>query len=159
VIIFRGGAEAAGLVGAQAYVDAPLVPLADLACVLNLDMVGRRFFESGGSGADATFGVLGLESSKPLSDALHAAAGAEQVTLIAVPAALARGLGMGNRSDDWPFRNAGVPAAHLSTGISADYHRPSDTVGRIRPAQLVRAARLTARAALAVASLPARQRR
>ena len=45
------------------------------------------------------------------------------------------------RSDDWVFRQAGVPAAHFSTGLHDDYHKPTDTLDRLSRPQMLRIAK------------------
>jgi hypothetical protein len=120
-------------------VEDPAVPLADTHVVLNLDMVGRRFFESAG-GADATLGAVGVEADDPLFAAASAAALDAGLDLVTVSPALVALIGEDWRSDDWVFRDLGVPAVHLSTGLHPDYHQPTDTVDHLDRAQLARVA-------------------
>lgn len=134
------GAEEIGLLGAHAYAAAPLHPLAETRAVFNLDMVGRKFFEST-VGADATLGSVGLPDDSELFDAGEAAAKEAGLDLLAVSPALVSLVGEDWRSDDWVFRDLGVPAVHFSTGIHADYHKPTDTLDRLSRPQMVRIAR------------------
>ena len=133
------GAEEIGLLGAEAYVAAPPHPLADTRAVFNLDMVGRRFFEST-IDADATLGAVGLPDDGALFAAADLAAEQAGLELVAVSPALIALVGEDWRSDDWVFRDRGVPAVHFSTGLHPDYHRPSDTADRVSRPQLVRIA-------------------
>lgn len=140
VIFAFFGAEEIGLEGARAYVAAPLVPLAEIRAVLNLDMVGRKFFENV-VGADATLGSVGLPDDVELLDAANASAADAGIELIAVSPALVKLVGEDWRSDDWVFREAGVPAAHFSTGLHDDYHKATDTADRLSHPQMLRIAR------------------
>lgn len=44
-------------------------------------------------------------------------------------------------SDNGPFEHAGIPASYMWSGDEPNYHDPSDTVGNLRPADLVRTGR------------------
>jgi Zn-dependent M28 family amino/carboxypeptidase len=134
------GAEEIGLHGAKAYVAAPVHPLADTRVVLNLDMVGRRFFE-GTMDQDATIGAVGLPDDAALFTQGEEAAADADLTLVAISPALLSLVGEDWRSDDWVFRDKGVTAVHLSTGLHADYHKASDTIDRLSRPQIERIAR------------------
>jgi len=134
------GAEELGLFGARAYVANPPWPLARTRAVLNLDMVGRRFFESTVD-ADATLGAVGLPDDSGLFEIASAVAKESGLELVAVSPALLTLVGDDWRSDDWVFRDAGVPAVHLSTGLHDDYHQPTDTADRLSRPQMLRIAR------------------
>jgi aminopeptidase N len=140
VIFVFTGAEELGLYGARAYADHPSWPLARTRAVLNLDMVGRRFFE-GTVDADATLGAVGLPDDSALFETASAVAHEAGLELVAVSPALLSLVGEDWRSDDWVFRDAGVAAVHLSTGLHGDYHKPSDTADRLSRPQMLRIAR------------------
>ena len=152
VVLVSTGAEELGLLGARAYVARPAFPLEKTRAVLNFDMVGRKFFETAG-GLDNTIAVVGLEADAELAAAVRAGALAERVDLVMVAAGAMRLIGAAERSDDAPFRERGLPTAFFSTSLSPDYHEPSDTPEHLRPAQLVRAARVAARAVVALGGL------
>lgn len=133
------GAEEMGLYGAHAYVAKPLHPLDQTRAVFNLDMVGRKFFEST-IGADATLGSVGLPDDSELLDAAETAAKDAGLELVAVSPALVALVGEDWRSDDWVFRDRGVPAVHFSTGLHDDYHKPTDTLDRLSRPQMLRIA-------------------
>jgi Zn-dependent M28 family amino/carboxypeptidase len=135
VFLFTGGEEI-GLLGAKAYVAAPTYPLASTR-VINLDMVGRRLFESAGD-IDAALGAIGPFGDA--SDAVHAAAERAELQVVAVRPGMVSLIGQDWRTDDWVFRDAGVPAIHFSTGLHDDYHQSTDTVDRISWPQMVRVA-------------------
>jgi Zn-dependent M28 family amino/carboxypeptidase len=140
VIFAFFGAEEIGLLGAHAYAAKPLHPLDETRAVFNLDMVGRKFFEST-VGADATLGSVGLPDDSEVFDAAELAAAEAGLELIAVSPALVSLVGEDWRSDDWVFRDLGVPAVHFSTGIHAEYHQSTDTLDRLSRPQMLRITR------------------
>ncbi|MEO8704365.1 MAG: M20/M25/M40 family metallo-hydrolase [Kofleriaceae bacterium] len=140
VFVFTG-AEEAGLAGAKAYVAAPTVPLAEIRAVFNLDMVGRNFFASS-LNQEARVASVGITDDTAIFEAATTAATAAGLELLPVRPGFLTLIGEANRSDDWVFREAGVFAVHLSTGLNDDYHQPSDTADKISRPQLVRMARL-----------------
>lgn len=143
-VIFIGfGAEERGLVGSEAYVAQPLVPLERTIAVVNFDMVGRRFFESGAA-TPRTAAVVGTETSERARDLVRAGARAAGLRLVETPARLLELFRLENRTDDWWFRRHGVLAIHFSTGLHDDYHRVTDTPDKLVPAQLERIARTAA---------------
>ncbi len=154
-------AEESGLLGSEAYVRAPLVPLERTAAVLNLDVTNVR-------GATRDIDALGIDRST-LGPVFATAARAESLVVAHEPDVR----GSFYRSDHFPFARAGVPALSFKPGKDfvgrppgwgkqqeelynqERYHRPSD---EYRPtftyegtAQEVRVA---LRVALAVASAP-----
>ena len=109
-------AEEIGLVGSQTFVERPPVPLASIALMINLDMIGRL-----------------------RDDRVLVALPKENVTLRAVVLSSAAALGLkvewtsaiDDRSDQASFTHELVPAVALFTGFHSDYHRASDTPMRI----------------------------
>lgn len=152
VVFVAFGAEELGLLGSAAYMRDPPWPLERTVAMLNFDMIGRNFFELVGGKPDAV-AVIGLEASARVSDAVVAAAEAEGLELFVVSAALIHTLRMDARTDDWWFRERGVPTAHFSTGMHHDYHQPSDTPDKLRPRQIRLIARTAARALIDLADL------
>lgn len=126
-------AEESGLLGSQAYVAAPLVPLDRTAAALNIDVANVR-------GATRDIAALGAERSS-LGDVFRAAARAESLTATGDPDPTR---GSFFRSDHFPFARSGVPSLSIETGVDfvgrpptwgkeqADlyneqrYHEPSD---------------------------------
>lgn len=154
VVFLFTGAEELGLNGAYAYTAAPVVPLADTALAINLDMVGRRFFESAAGGADATLGAIGLGEDDPRFVAARTLAADAGLDLLEIAPELIALVGEDFRSDDWVFRAAGVTAVDLSTGMHPDYHQPTDTPEHLDRAQLVRVARFLRGFVAAMAKAP-----
>lgn len=117
VVFLLFGAEEAGLVGSRYFVAHPLIPLARIKFLVNLDLLG-----TGEQGATVVNGRVWAASYRRLV-ALNAAHRY-------LPALAPRGPAA--NSDHFPFAEAGVPAFFLYTrGGSAAYHDVHD-----RPAAL-----------------------
>lgn len=107
--------EEQGLVGSRFYAKNPLFPVDDPdiekhVFMLNLDMVGR---------------LKTLPQADPVQDAMDALFPkypfAKDITFQD---------GRSN-SDHAPFRDAGVPAVFLHTGLHDDYHRKTDVASKL----------------------------
>src|SRR6266566_664452 len=152
-------AEESGLLGSQAYVQTPLVPLERTAAVLNLDVTNVR-------GATRDIDALGIDRST-LGPVFESAARAESLAVVHEPDVR----GSFYRSDHFPFARAGVPALSIEAGRDfigrpagwgkeqdelynrERYHQPSD---QYRPTfvyeGMAQEVRVTMRVALAVAN-------
>src|SRR5881296_2167085 len=158
-------AEESGLLGSEAYVQHPLVPLAQTAAVLNLDVTNVR-------GATRDIGALGMDRST-LGPVFQTAARAESLKVGSQPDVR----GSFFRSDHFPFVRAGVPALSIKPGIDfvgrpkgwgedqeniyneQRYHQPSDEFQpTFRYAGLAQEVRVTVRTARAIANDPTLQR-
>ncbi len=154
-------AEESGLLGSEAYVQHPLVPLAQTAAVLNLDVTNVR-------GATRDIGALGMDRST-LGPVFETAARAESLKVGSQPDVR----GSFFRSDHFPFARAGVPALSIKPGIDfvgrpqgwgeeqeniynqQRYHQPSDEYQpTFRYAGLAQEVRVTVRTARAIANDP-----
>ena len=154
-------AEESGLLGSEAYVQHPLVPLAQTAAVLNLDVTNVR-------GATRDIGALGMDRST-LGPVFETAARAESLKVGSQPDVR----GSFFRSDHFPFARAGVPALSIKPGIDfvgrpqgwgeeqeniynqQRYHQPSDEFQpTFRYAGLAQEVRVTVRTARAIANDP-----
>ena len=161
VLFIATTAEESGLLGSEAYVQAPLVPLERTAAVLNLDVTNVR-------GATRDIDALGIERST-LGDAFRAAARAESLAVRHPPDVR----GSFYRSDHFPFARAGVPALSFQSGLDFvdrpdgwgkeqedeynghRYHQPSDEYGPgFRYDGTAQQVRVALRVALAVANAP-----
>src|SRR2546425_7506236 len=155
-------AEESGLLGSEAYVQRPLIPLGQTAAVLNLDVTTVR-------GATRAMGALGMDRST-LGPAFEAAARAESLTVESPPDVP----GSFFPSDHFPFARAGVPALSIKPGIDfvgqpkgwgqqqesiynqERYHQPSDEYKpTFRFDGMAQQVRVTVRAARAIADDPA----
>src|SRR6185295_2599851 len=116
LVAFSG--EESGVLGSTAFTRHPPGGLktADLAAMLNMDMVGRL--------RDNQVTVLGGESAEEWKTVVPPACERELV------ACTLSGDGYGP-SDHSPFYAAGVPVLHFFTGPHEDYHKPSDDADKI----------------------------
>ena len=152
ILLAAWNSEEQGLLGAWAYTQAPLHPLAETVAVLNMDMIGRNE-EIPGAGGPRFRGlapqtaesnrnavnILGYSRSPDLrraTDRANAATGLElKFRYDDNSSNLLR------RSDHWPFLYRGVPAIFIHTGLHPDYHterdRP-DTINYSKMARIVR---------------------
>ena len=125
-------AEESGLLGSEAWVADPPLPLARTAAVLNIDGINVR-------GRTRDIGALGLDRST-IGPMFEAAAAAESLRVSREPDIR----GSFFRSDHFPFAKGGVPAISLQDGVEfvgrpvdwgreqdalydrVRYHQPSD---------------------------------
>jgi len=129
-------AEEEGLLGSKYWIDHPTVPLANVAAVLNVDMIGRL--------RDHRVIVYGGRSSFGWRQSLSR--DNESTGLM-----LDFDWLMKADSDHQPFFAAGVPVVMLHTGLHEDYHRPSDKADKINSAGLKLVSQLLFSAALDLA--------
>jgi Zn-dependent M28 family amino/carboxypeptidase len=153
--------EESGLLGAEWYVEHPVVPLARTAGSLNVDGANLQ-------GRTLDLAPLGAERSQ-LGDLLREAAEQEGMTLSPDPHPEK---GMFFRQDHFPFARAGVPAVALDHGlrfegrpqgwgeqwyesfVAEHYHQPSDAYREgIDYGGALQQGRVLLRAALATAAL------
>jgi Zn-dependent M28 family amino/carboxypeptidase len=136
-IVFVGfTAEEAGLLGSEAFVVKPTIPLSRIGAILNLDVMNMY-------GRTSDVSALGLDQSS-LGQVFNQAAAAEGLMVSVNQEALIRGSYF--RSDHFPFARAGIPGTSIENGRKfvgkpADYgvkkeeeytekryHQPSDEV-------------------------------
>ncbi|MDC0744476.1 M28 family metallopeptidase [Polyangium mundeleinium] len=145
LVVVAFGAEERGVLGAEAFVEAPTVPLARLALMVNLDMVGRPLLDGSPlrlvvpRAAEALGFVVGARDGEKTRALLDRAAAREDRPLFGIPEAAFRRLGYA--SDSVPF-GPHTPTIFLSDAALADYHQPTDTPDQIDLDQIGRAARL-----------------
>jgi Zn-dependent M28 family amino/carboxypeptidase len=160
VVFVATTAEESGLLGSEGYVHRPLIPLAQTAAVLNLDVTNVR-------GATRTVGARGWDRST-LGPLFESAARAESLTVESEPDVR----GSFFRSDHFPFARAGVPALSIYAGDlflgrpkgwgkeqenlynEQRYHQPSDEYqSTFRYDGMAQEVRVTVRTAQAVANM------
>jgi Zn-dependent M28 family amino/carboxypeptidase len=165
IVFVSTTAEESGLLGSEAYVQKPIIPLGQTAAVLNLDVTNVR-------GATRNIGARGWDRSS-LGPVFEAAARAESLAVEAEPDVR----GSFFRSDHFPFARAGVPALSIYSGDDfigkpagwgeeqenifnqQRYHQPSDEYQpTFRFAGMAQQVRVTARLARAIANDPAMPR-
>ena len=141
ILFMAFSGEEKGLLGSVYYCNHPLIPLADTAAMVNLDMIGRS--------SDGAATVSGINSCKLFK---------ELVTKDAADSKLKIHLGGAGDgpSDHASFFNKNIPVLFLTTGLHADYHRPSDTWDKINAPVAQQTAELAATLALDVANRPDR---
>jgi hypothetical protein len=117
VIFMTFAGEELGLLGSDAFVKNPPIPLTQIASMLNLDMVGRirnQMLYVGGGGTAAAFESMlqGADDRSPL---------------------VLKSIGRGGRgpSDHASFSRVKIPVIFLFSGLHDDYHRPTDDVEKI----------------------------
>jgi hypothetical protein len=108
--------EEIGLVGSNAFVTNPPVPLEQVAAYVNFDMVGRM--------QNNKLAVDGVGSSPLWGRILERANVAAGFDLAANPDPY-------QPTDSSNFNQAGLPTLFLTTGSHPDYHKPSDTADKI----------------------------
>jgi Zn-dependent M28 family amino/carboxypeptidase len=157
-------AEESGLLGSQAFVTKPTIPLSRIAAILNLDVMNLY-------GRTRDVSALGLDQSS-LGAVFQKAAAAEGLKVSVNHDALLKGSYF--RSDHFPFARAGVPGTSLENGesyigqpadygrkkkdeyVAKRYHQPSD---EILPSftydGVLQQLRVIVRTAVAVANAPA----
>ena len=108
--------EEIGLVGSNAFVNMPAVPLEQMAAYLNFDMVGRMQENK------LTVQATGTSPAWPsMLERANVAAGFD-LTLAPDPY---------QPTDVASFNQASVPCLTFTTGAHVDYHKPSDTPDKI----------------------------
>ena len=157
-------AEESGLLGSQAFVAKPTIPLRRLAAILNLDVMNLY-------GRTRDVSALGLDQSS-LGPVFQKAATTEGLTVSVNHDALLKGSYF--RSDHFPFALAGVPGTSLQNGesyigqpadygqkkkdeyVAKRYHQPSDEVlPSFTYDGAAQQLRVIVRTAVAVANAPA----
>ncbi|MBY0527568.1 MAG: M28 family peptidase [Gemmataceae bacterium] len=134
-LVFVGfSGEESGLIGSANYCKKPVIPLADTAAMVNLDMVGR--LRPDPKTKKDKLEVHGTGTSKSFDDLIEALNENYGFQLNKRPG------GMGP-SDHQSFYQQKVPVFFFFTGDHPDYHRPSDTADKINVAGMRRITDLT----------------
>lgn len=116
VIFGFWSAEEIGLIGSNAFVNAPPVPISDIAGYFNFDMVGRMHDNK------LTLQAVGTSAMwRKVIEQANVAAGFDLV-LQDDPY---------QPTDVASFNQASIPSLAFFTGTHTDYHRPSDTADKI----------------------------
>lgn len=154
VVIWHVGEEA-GLLGSRYNADFPIVPLAKVQAVLNMDMVGRDDCDD--LEGDYTNSVF-LVGDDRISTDLHNVI-VETNQLMSKPLTLdyemndpADPEGVYTRSDHYSYAAKGIPVAFFTTGLHPDYHRISDSVEKILFPKMARIGQLMYQSGFAIAA-------
>jgi hypothetical protein len=139
VLFMWFAAEEMGLIGSRYYCNNPILPLENMTCMFNIDMVGRNE-QTANETSRQNEGRIHLIGSRKGETKLH-------------DIILAANQYIGfefeydqesvfPRSDQINFYRKGVPVAFLFGGFHPDYHRPSDKIKEINYKKIASAARL-----------------
>lgn len=115
------GAEEEGLLGSQAWVNAPTVSLEKITANINMDMVGRLQrggITVGSHGTADAFAPALVEANSFLTEVLSFEPTAED-------------LPGGGGSDHMSFHALNIPAIFFFSGLHSDYHKPSDEAEKL----------------------------
>jgi Zn-dependent M28 family amino/carboxypeptidase len=167
VLFAAWNSEERGLLGAWAYTEQPLAPLATIAAVLNMDMIGRN--EEIPVGGGARFNGLEVQTAESNVNALNLMAFSRVPDITAAVENANRGIGLElkkrydnnssqlvRRSDQWPFLQRGVPAMGFITGLHPDYHTQYDRPEKINYVKMEKIARLVHQVSWDIANQDAR---
>lgn len=116
VVIGFWSAEEIGLIGSNAFTTTPPIPIDQIAAYFNFDMVGRM--------QDNRLVVQATGTSPVWGRLLERANVAAGFDLVVQPDPY-------QPTDVMNFHQAGVASLAFFTGSHADYHKPSDTAGKI----------------------------
>jgi hypothetical protein len=167
VLFCAWNSEERGLLGAWAYTEHPPAPLATIAGVLNMDMIGRN--EEVEAGGGPRFNGFEVQTAESNANAVNMMGFARAPELAAIVDAANTGIGLEikkrydnntsnlvRRSDQWPFLQRGVPALGFMTGLHPDYHTVYDRPEKINYAKMEKIARLIYQASWNLANGTAR---
>ena len=140
ILFMSFSGEEEGLLGSQYYLNHPKFALHEIVAMLNLDMIGRS--------ADGGVQVAGVGSSKGFKD-LVTKYGDEHIKLHL-------GSGGSGPSDHASFFEKKIPVLFFSTGVHADYHRPTDTWDKINAPIAAAVSQLASKILADIADSPTR---
>jgi Zn-dependent M28 family amino/carboxypeptidase len=132
-------AEEIGLVGSAYYTNNPTLPLENMVCMFNIDMVGRNEEKSGETSEENenTIHLIGSQKGDPkLHEVILAANECVNFEFEFDEE------GVFGRSDQANFYNKGTSVAFLFGGFHPDYHQPSDKPEKINYNKIASAAKL-----------------
>ena len=158
--------EEEGSWGAQYFTAFPTVPLQRIVAQLNVDMIGRSRAPDDRNPLDRAltepnemYVVGSRRLSRELGDVCQRVARSfSGMTIDYTYDAPDDPERIYERSDHYEYARKGIPVAFFFTGLHADYHKPSDEVGRIDFAKLQRVARTVLATAWTLANAPGRPR-
>ena len=153
ILLAAWNSEEQGLLGAWAYTQAPLHPLAETVAVLNMDMIGRNEEIPGGGGArfqglprqtaESNRNAVNILGYSRSPDLRSAADRANAVTALELKFRYDNNSSnLLRRSDQWPFLYRQVPAIFIHTGLHPDYHTERDRPDTINYAKMARIVRM-----------------
>ncbi len=163
VLFAAWNSEERGLLGAWAYTERPIYPLARTVAVLNMDMLGRN--EEVPVGGGGRFRGLEVQTAESNRNAVNIIGTTRSPDLGAAVDRANQGIGLElkkrydnnesnlmRRSDHWPFLQRGVPGVWFHTGLHPDYHTPFDRPEKINYDKLEKIVRLVHQASWSLAN-------
>lgn len=132
-------AEEEGLVGSDAFVNRPPVPLGQIMADVNLDMVSRS--------AIGQLNIVGAVANPVMQPFIDTVAALGLVTVRQGHEGMkgdAIDSDLTNRSDQGSFNKKRIPFVMFSNDEHEDYHQPTDEAIRINPAFFAHSARTAA---------------
>ena len=149
-VLFSG--EESGLLGSSYFIHNSPVPLSQLVCDLNVDMVGR-VDDAHRKKPDYCYLLTNNEGQKLRQIA-------EQANAQSMNLAINQGgydtvndpEQFFSRSDHYNFAKQGIPALFFTNGSHIDYHKPTDTADRINYEVLAKRATLVFQTAWVLAN-------
>ena len=136
--------EEEGLLGSEAYLEAPPIPNSTIKADINMDMVGR--------------GRQGELHVMPARQDGYVTTLTEDARAIASAQGLPLSAGIEQHwhdSDHYSFAKRAIPSICFNTGIHEDYHQPTDTPDKIDYGKLTAVVRIVRDLALKTANAPA----
>ncbi len=133
LIFLTVSGEEKGLLGSDFFVNHPPIAISKIVADVNTDMIGRNNPD--------TVVAIGQDYSS-LGPLVQAVAKAHPELHLKVAPDLWPEEGLFFRSDHFNFAKNNVPAIFFTTGLHADYHKPSDEVDKIDTDKAARIARL-----------------
>jgi Zn-dependent M28 family amino/carboxypeptidase len=161
LVMFHAGEEL-GLLGSEYNTDyAPVVPLNQMVADLNIDMIGRSKLPGDNAPEDEHLtdaNTVYLVGSNRISQELHELSEETNAQFQKMklnyhyndPADPER---IYFRSDHWNYAKHGIPIIFYFDGVSADYHRPTDTIEKIDFTKMTKVARLVFETGWRIANL------
>lgn len=144
-IAFLGvSGEEEGLLGSEAFLDRPPLPLAAIKADINMDMIGR--------GRAGELHVMPARRAGQVTTLVQDARALAARHGITLSCGIER---FWRDSDHYSFARRAIPSICFNTGIHADYHRPSDTPDKIDYGKLTTAVKIVRDLALATANADA----
>ena len=133
IIFLHVSGEEKGLLGSRYYTDNPLYPLANTIANLNIDMVGRTDPKRENENDNYIY----LIGSDRLSTELHEISEAANKATVNLELDYTYNAEDDPnrfyfRSDHYNFAKNNIPVIFYFNGTHADYHKPTDTVEKIR---------------------------
>jgi len=145
--------EERGLMGSEYYTDKPVFPLKNTVVDLNIDMIGR--LDEAHANKEEYVYIIG---SNRLSSELHTIS--EQVNATYPKIELDYTFNSFDdpnrfyyRSDHYNFAKNNIPVIFYFSGVHEDYHKPTDTVDKIRFDKMAKITQLVFLTAWQIANL------